>query len=209
MGQIVYRSNVVFLNGQTMPRWAEDRLRGYMDEAGVPSLQISSGYRSPEDQARIMSDNVRGTSMAKQRALYSSLGNQVLDAYPDQAAMVAVIRRIGPEHISRHMAEDAITFDIAPSSMPGGMNGTEAQALLSVLRAAPQNAKWRDDSEHIYEIGELYWPPKDPAIHVEFPNTSSGVSDDDSAGLGVGDVVVAGLILAVGYKVAQTVLRRR
>ena len=36
-----------------------------------------------------------------------SLGNQVLDAYPNQGAMVDVIRRIGPEKISRHMATDA------------------------------------------------------------------------------------------------------
>ena len=206
--QIVYHSNVKFLDGFELPAWARDRLLGYMSDAGVDVLQISSGYRSPEDQARIMSDNVRSHGMASQRALYSSLGNQVLDAYPDQSAMVDVIRRIGPEHISRHMAEDAITFDIAPSSMPSD----QSAALLARLRQAPQNSKWREDPDTIYEIGELYWPPKDPAYHVEFPGNSAGVLADgssDGSGLGVGDVVGGVILVAAGYKGIQYLRNRR
>lgn len=206
--QIVYHSNVVFFGGaRKMPAWAEDRLRGYMDEAGVEALQISSGYRSPEDQARIMAQNVDQHGMASQRALYGANGNRVLDAYPNQAAMAAVIRSIGPEKVSRHMAEDAVVFDIAPSSI----SGSGFEDLKSVMKEAPQNQNWRQDPDTLYEIGELYYPPKDPALHVEFPNNSAGIQSDGSeeGGIGVGDVVAGGLIAVVGYKVGKALIARR
>lgn len=210
--QIVYRSGsnpVVFFGGESsMPTWAEDRLKGYMDAAGVESLQISSGYRSPEDQARIMSDNVRNHGIASQRALYGHNGNLILDEYPDQAAMAARIRSIGPDKVSKHMAEDAVVFDIAPSSIPG--SGFED--LKSVMKAAPQNVNWRQDPDTIYEIGELLYPPKDPALHVEFPGNSAGVLADDSSdgsGLGVGDVVGGALLAFAGYKAVKYLKDKR
>ena len=206
MAQIVYHSNVKFAGGATkMPKWAEDRLSEYADDAGVDALQVSSGYRSPEDQARIMSDNVANHGMASQRALYGANGNRILDQYPNQTAMAAKVREIGPEKVSRHMATDAVVFDVAPSSM----SSSGFESLKSRMKSAPQNAAWRQDPETIYEIGELFYPPKDPALHVEFPGNSSGVKVDDSSGIGVGDVVVGGLILAVGYKVAQAILAGR
>lgn len=206
MALVVIRSGVKFSDGtSTMPKWAEDRLKTYLDAAGVDSVLVSSAYRSPEDQARIMSENVVAHGLSSQRALYGSTGNQVLDAYPDRAKMVDVIKRIGPERISRHMATDAVTFDLAPSSLPGGVDGSAYNRLLKVLRAAPQNNRWRDDMGSIYEIGELYWPPKDPAIHVEFPGNSRGVlAQGNTSGLGVGDVVVGALALFVGFKVVKT-----
>ena len=208
MALVVIRSGVKFADGSSkMPAWAEDRLKAYLDAAGVDSALISSAYRSPEDQARIMSENVAAHGMASQRALYSSLGNQILDAYPDRARMVDVIKRIGPDKISRHMATDAVTFDIAPSSLPGGVDGSAYNRLLGVLRHAPQNAKWRNDPGTIYEVGELFWPPKDPAIHVEFPGNSRGVlAQGNTSGIGIGDVVVAGLVLFVGAKIAKQVM---
>ena len=208
MALVVIRSGVKFSDGSNkMPAWAEDRLKGYLDAAGVESVLVSSAYRSPEDQARIMAENVAAHGMASQRALYGALGQQVLDAYPNQAAMAAVVRRIGPERISRHMATDAVTFDLAPSSLPGGVGGAAYERLLRVLRAAPQNARWRDDTGTIYEVGELFWPPKDPAIHVEFPGNSRGVlAQGNTSGIGVGDVVAGGLVLFVGLKIAKELL---
>ena len=208
MALVVIRSGVKFSDGSSkMPAWAEDRLKSYLDAAGVDSVLVSSAYRSPEDQARIMAENVAARGMASQRALYSSLGNQVLDAYPNQANMAAVIRRIGPQNISRHMAEDAVTFDLAPSSLPGGVDGAAYNRLLRVLRAAPQNARWRQDMGTIYEVGELFWPPKDPAIHVEFPGNSRGVlTQGNTSGIGIGDVVATGLVLFVGVKIAKELL---
>ena len=208
MALVVIRSGVKFADGSNkMPAWAEDRLKAYLDAAGVDSVLVSSAYRSPEDQARIMSENVAAHGLASQRALYSALGNQVLDAYPDRARMVDVIRRIGPEKISRHMATDAVTFDLAPSSLPGGAGGSAYNKLLGVLRRAPQNARWREDPGTIYEVGELFWPPKDPAIHVEFPGNSRGVlAQGNTSGIGIGDVVVAGLVLFVGAKIAKQVM---
>lgn len=210
MALVVIRSGVKFSDGTNkMPRWAEDRLKTYLDAAGVDSILVSSAYRSPEDQARIMSENVVAHGMSSQRALYGATGNQVLDAYPNQTNMAAVIRRIGPERISRHMATDAITFDLAPSSLPGGVGGAAYDRLLDVLRNAPQNNRWRNDTGTIYEIGELFWPPKDPAIHVEFPGNSMGVvAQGNTSGLGIGDVVAGALAMFVGFKVYKTFMEK-
>ncbi len=88
--QIVYRSGVKFFGGRSkMPAWAEDRLRGYMDDAGVPVLQISSGYRTPEDQARIMYDNIQAHGLSSQRALY---GATSLSCFPLPSPTGALVR---------------------------------------------------------------------------------------------------------------------
>ncbi len=215
--QIVYRSGVKFFGGRSkMPAWAEDRLRGYMDDAGVPVLQISSGYRTPEDQARIMYDNIQAHGLASQRALYGATPNRVLDVYESNsgspradviAAMADKIREIGPEKISRHMAEDAITFDISPSSMPSD----QATSLLSRMRQVPNNPSWRSSSS-VPEIGELYWPPKDPAYHVEFPIASAPAdaeTDTESGGLGIADVVIGGAAVAGVVLAARKIMKRR
>ena len=49
-----------------------------MNESNNSSIKINSTARSPEDQARIMSENVEGQGMKSQRALYGSRGQKSL-----------------------------------------------------------------------------------------------------------------------------------
>jgi hypothetical protein len=80
-------------------------LEDIMEKAGIGSALITSTARTPADQARAMFDNIKATSVAKQKALY--------------AAMEAKIIAIGPTKVSHHAADPNLlcVFDVAPSSI--------------------------------------------------------------------------------------------
>jgi len=116
------------------------------------SILITSGTRTPEDQARIMKYYVDLTGMEKQKKLYGPSGDKVLDYYPDQKAMTDEIYRLGPSKVSKHCGDfnELNVIDIAPSSVK---NGNEFSKSIS---SDPRVSK--------------YIPPKiDKAHHIEIP----------------------------------------
>ena len=80
------------------------------------SILITSGTRTPEDQARIMKYYVDLTGMEKQKKLYGPSGDKVLDYYPDQKAMTDEIYRLGPSKVSKHCGDpnEINVLDISP-----------------------------------------------------------------------------------------------
>src|SRR5436853_6480728 len=56
-------------------------LSDIMRAADVARLTITSTQRSPQDQARVMYDNIVRDGVAKQKALYKPAGQSVIDAY--------------------------------------------------------------------------------------------------------------------------------
>jgi hypothetical protein len=103
-------------------------LRDILRDAGLSSATITSGRRTVEDQARIMYTNLRTLGVARQRDLYRTSGNKVIDTYEaalqagktaDQirSAMVATMLEIGPSNVSNHINPSYDTFDVATSSI--------------------------------------------------------------------------------------------
>jgi len=139
-------------------------LRDIMAAAGVAQLTITSTQRSPQDQARVMYDNIVRDGVAKQKALYKPAGQSVIDAYvaaknagksPDdiKAAMVARILEIGPEKVSRHAADPKVlnVFDVSPASV------AHQTAFVAAARGDARVAKVLTPAEN------------DPAFHLEIP----------------------------------------
>lgn len=137
-------------------------LREICSNACIRSVMITSTARTVEDQARIMYGNIQRQGVATVRALYRPPGQAVVAAYEQareaglppaeiQRAMAGRIRQVGPENVSRHIAqEDVCVFDVAPSSIPETSRQrfiTEAQAHASVV--------------HFLQ------PPRDPTYHLE------------------------------------------
>lgn len=144
-------------------------LRDIMRAADVPRLTISSTQRSPQDQARVMYDNIVREGVARQKALYKAAGQSVIDAYVAaksagkppaeiKAAMVARILEIGPEKVSRHAADPKVlnVFDISPQSI------AQQAAFVQAARSDERVAKVLTPAEN------------DPAFHLEIPQPNAG-----------------------------------
>jgi hypothetical protein len=139
-------------------------LRDIMRTADVVRLTITSTQRSPQDQARVMFDNIERDGVARQKALYKPAGQSVVDAYAAakaagkssdeiKAAMVARILEIGPEKVSRHAADPKVlnVFDISPASV------SRQAAFVDAARTDGRVAKVLTPAEN------------DPAFHLEIP----------------------------------------
>lgn len=141
-------------------------LDAILTDAGLTSCRITSTSRTPADQARVMYNNVVEHGVAAQKALYSSAGDQVIDAYvlarnqgktPSQIkkAMENKILQIGPSRVSRHCADPNVlnVIDVAPSSI------TDKQSFESAVERA----------EAAGSVSKFLMPPQDPAYHLEIP----------------------------------------
>ncbi len=142
-------------------------LRDIMRTAGVARLTITSTQRSPQDQARVMFNNIERDGVANQKRLYKAPGQSVIDAYAAaksagksadeiKAAMLARILEIGPEKVSRHAADPKVlnVFDIAPASV------ARQSDFVQAARSDQRVAKVLTPAEN------------DPAFHLEIPQPS-------------------------------------
>lgn len=112
-------------------KW-EALVRDTLDKAGIASILITSTYRTPEQQARAMYDNIVSQGLDTQYKLYGPGGDAVINEYVLKknygygvkdilTAMARKIREIGPSKVSAHCVADpekAATFDILPASIP-------------------------------------------------------------------------------------------
>lgn len=138
-------------------------LRDIMTKAGVNAVTITSTVRTPEDQARIMYDNIVKHGVAKQKALYGVNGDKVIDVYVSQKsngkdataikkAMTDKINELGSTTISKHCCDpnERSIFDVAPSSVPE----EKRSAFIDAIKTNN-------------EIDRYFLPPTDPAYHLE------------------------------------------
>ncbi len=125
--EVEYGSNV---NTENINECSLQKLKELADEAGIDEFLISSGARTPEDQARIMFNYTKIKGVAKQKALYGSNGDKVIDVYVAEKAagkaddeikqaMLDKINELGPNNVSNHCSDPDVrtTVDIAPSSI--------------------------------------------------------------------------------------------
>lgn len=138
-------------------------LEDILQKAGLTSATISSTARTPADQARVMFNNIVGTSVARQKQLYAAAGDLVIDEYVKakkagktpveiKAAMEAKIIELGPTKVSHHAADPNVlcVFDVAPSSI--------------AKKAAFEKAVKADK-----RVKKFITPPLDPGYHLEIP----------------------------------------
>lgn len=165
---------VVNVGSQIVSANAVNVLKGILRSANLTSATISSGWRDPANQARVMYDNLVATpagtpptcnpsyGVACQKVLYGQYGDQVIDEFVLQrnagrnateikAAMTAKINQIGPGRVSAHSDSAHNTFDVAPSSIS---NQAAFTAALNSARSAGT-------------IHKIILPPTDPAFHIE------------------------------------------
>lgn len=139
-------------------------LKAVASAAGVSELFITSTQRSAEDQARAMFDNLQSEGVAKQKLLYGSMGDKVIDRYvllkkqgktaaQIKLGMTSYIKELGPGKVSKHCADPKKlnVVDIAPGSI-----GNRRQKFMQAVAKEKR-------------ISKLLVPPNDPAFHVEIP----------------------------------------
>ncbi len=131
--------------------------------SGDFDIVVSSTFRDPKNQARVMRNNILLKGVASQRRLYrNGRGVDVVNIFdvfnsdPNCSsqecldAMELIIRQVGPGNVSKHAEDPNVlnTIDVAPSSLSD--QGTFANTLR----------KNKD-------VRKVVTPPDDPGVHVE------------------------------------------
>jgi hypothetical protein len=142
-------------------------LKEICSKACIFSVEISSGIRSADSQAKAMYDNAQAKGVDSQRALYGPGGNKVLDAYQQgvkngdaPATIQANMTKVVEDNASsfHHVARDPnlSVFDVAPSSIANSNQGAKGRL---VKEAQSDN-----------RIERFFQPPNDPGYHFEVRN---------------------------------------
>ena len=143
-----------------------ERGANMLSESTIQSLLNIEGYsgkiiitntaRSPEDQARIMYENILKTSVEYQKSIYRNPGKQVIDVYNPALSryeniqlMKDKILEVGPQKVSKHCSDYNVlnVFDISIA------RSTNTTLLESILR-----------SRETYKVLN-----ENNCIHVEIP----------------------------------------
>lgn len=116
-------------NGTGVTNDAIEVLKEIVAAIGETSATITSGRRTPSEQAAAMYANLESTSVTVQKDLYGASGDKVIDVYvagkaatPAKEAatirqeMTEKIKELGPSKVSRHCSENSV-IDVAPSSI--------------------------------------------------------------------------------------------
>ena len=149
------------LKGVPLPDPAAKILKNILKVAGLAGATVTSAYRTPTDQARVMYENCVSKGAAYNEALYCVAGDRVVEVFaanhdqPRDAViqlMTEKILEIGPSSVSMHMSDTHYTFDVAPSSIPEAKHAAFVAAVLGNQA-----------------VSKLIQPPRDPAFHVEIP----------------------------------------
>ena len=144
---------------------AEQVIRDNVAAGDSSSCTITSTLRLPADQARAMFNNLESFGVAKQRALYGAPGNKVIDTYVASKAAGKTAAQIqvdmtgtinqDPYNVSHHCFDPAklCVVDIDPNTIVNGA------AFVAAVKADKR-------------VSKFFFPPQDPAFHLEMPVTS-------------------------------------
>lgn len=102
-------------NGRVFSSYTREKILSLKKYGYVGSVIITSTERSVEEQARIMYENILKKGKAEQLRTYLQPGQNVINIYDESlsrekniAAMAEQIRKEGPEHVSKHIANSEI-----------------------------------------------------------------------------------------------------
>jgi hypothetical protein len=162
---VSFGSNV---NVNSVNQCSLQQLKEIADKLGIKKFQITSAFRSGADQARVMFNNIQRFGVAKQKSLYGSNGDSVIDAYSTalaagksndeiKQAMLDKINEIGAYNVSNHSGDPNVltVVDISPASIPLS-NRSE---FVNAINQAISNG----------EVSKFLHPgnSSDPAYHIE------------------------------------------
>lgn len=162
-------SHIRFANPERdMPhvsKYSKGVMLDIMKASGISTLVITSTARTAHDQAKIMYHNIERHGVEKQKRLYASAGDKIIDIYVTLKAsgktksqiisgMTRKINTIGPRHVSRHAGDPSKlnVVDIAPSSIPAASAHKFETAVAAEKR-----------------VSKFLLPPTDPSYHLEIP----------------------------------------
>lgn len=136
-------------------------LSDILKSAKIKSCMITSTQRSPEDQARVMYDNLVFYGVTHQKKLYGPFGDKVIEVYVQlkksgesastiKNAMVRKVIELGPAKVSKHCADPDVVnvIDISPKSISD--------------KESFQKAVSKDS-----RVSKFITPPTDPSYHLE------------------------------------------
>lgn len=147
-------------NGTGVTAEAITVLKEIVAAIGETSATITSGRRTPAEQAAAMYTNLENTGVDAQKALYGANGDKVIDVYVAGKAatkdaetikqeMTAKINEIGPSKVSKHCSENSV-IDVAPSSITDDTNfQTQAEANARVTKYLGPNTTPSDPAHHL------------------------------------------------------------
>ncbi|BCJ55392.1 hypothetical protein Asp14428_68670 [Actinoplanes sp. NBRC 14428] len=141
-----------------------DAIKDGMRVAGQAGATVTSALRTPQDQARVMFNNLTNTSrtlaqnIQAQKNIYGAAGDAVIDVFASQtasmttvqqaiaaratieAAMLAKINELGCRNVSTHCGDPATTtvFDVAAANF-----GTNAQRFIDAV--TPRVTRFLDE----------------------------------------------------------------
>ena len=118
-------------SGVTLPDSARVVLTEILEAAGVPSARVTSAYRAPAEQVRVMDGYIRRNGAAQARALYGPEGDAVVAVWeryrsaPEPQRLIemeAELRRQLPSAFANkrlmHLNPCYFTFDVSMRSVP-------------------------------------------------------------------------------------------
>jgi hypothetical protein len=152
------------LDGVDLPGPAAKVLKAILRTAGLPRARVTSGSRTPAEQARVMYENCVANGVEFNLRLYGAAGDKVVGVFAANQAkprdtviqlMLDKIVELGPANVSKHISVDFFVFDVAPSSIPAA----KQPAFLAAINAHPA-------------VSKVIPPPADPAYHIEIPKNS-------------------------------------
>lgn len=150
------QSTITIKNSSLLTAKGREFLTAILKNAGLTKAWVTSGMRTPANQARIMYNNIKATGAAAQKKLYGISGDQVIDVYeankdkPEKTVikvMEAKIKELGPAKVSAHCRTTGDVFDVAPSSI------VDRPAFEKAVKAHS-------------DVKQFLMPPTDPSYHI-------------------------------------------
>lgn len=112
------------------------------------NIKITSGIRELDKQLNTMLNNIKNTSVAKQKEIYSKVGDAIIDQYDPKktdsenlANMRNKAIELGPDKLSKHIPNDAsFAIDISKQGLSNPIKDrNDLDAMPEVLQCLDEN----------------------------------------------------------------------
>jgi hypothetical protein len=161
---ITFASNV---DKSTVSEYSLGIIKDMMKKADVEELQINSTLRTEADQARIMYNNIVRFGVKHQLRLYGATADRVINRYATSLAA-------GKSETEIKADMTNTIFEIKKTQPLAFTHTTDPKLLntIDIRYKSIVNSKREDfiaaaKSETRLRSKRLFYPPKDPAIHIE------------------------------------------
>jgi hypothetical protein len=189
MSRIVYNTGIT-----PLPASKEKIVTDTLDTIGIPSITVTSTFRTPAQQALAMYNNIMATGIVAQKKLYGPGGDKVIDEFNLKKnygygkgdilkAMERKIIEVGPSKVSAHCLPDPenhVTFDISPSSVPAAKKSLFEKAMKKI-------------TSNLLIPGVT---TGEPVYHAEIKTLSARIAE-------TGSIIAPLMLLVIGYFIAK------